>query len=128
MVARAHASVVVPAFGHRSMIHLPLNFSAIADGDVHESAAPVARGPAFGHLSRPMAAQATLLHDPRLEMKGFFVHVEGAVPVGPVSASQIARGLRAGKIPSEATVQWEGEVFWRDIFDEPAVIAALKAL
>ena len=66
--------------------------------------------------------------DPRLEMKGFFVHVEGAVPVGPVSASQIARGLRAGKIPSEATVQWEGEVFWRDIFDEPAVIAALKAL
>ena len=76
-----------------------------------------------------MAAHSTSpSSDPRLAMKGFFVHVEGAVPVGPVSADQIARGIRAGKIPAEASVQWEGEVFWRGIYDEPAVIAALKAL
>jgi hypothetical protein len=79
-----------------------------------------------------MAARATFSPDPRLdprlEMKGFFVHVDGGQPVGPVSATQIARGFRAGKIPSEASVQWQGEVFWRGLFDEPAVIAALKAL
>lgn len=75
-----------------------------------------------------MAAQSSFSRDPRLDMKGFFVHVAGTSPVGPVSADQIARGIRAGKIPSEASVQWQGEVFWRGIYDEPAVIAALKAL
>lgn len=85
-------------------------------------------------MLRPvMAAQPTFraaapASDPRLAMKGFMVYVEGAIPVGPVSADQIARGIRAGKIPEEASVQWQGEVFWRGVFDEPAVIAALKEL
>jgi hypothetical protein len=88
------------------------------------------QGPPAGWMLRPaMAAQSTFSsRDPRLDMKGFLVHVEGTMPVGPVSADQIARGIRAGKIPAEASVQWQGEVFWRGVYDEPAVIAALKAL
>ena len=67
--------------------------------------------------------------DPRLLMKGFFVHVEGAPrPVGPVSADQVARAIRAGKIPAEASIQWQGDIWWKGVYDEPAVIAALKAL
>jgi hypothetical protein len=79
-----------------------------------------------------MAARTTLptapASDPRLLMKGFFVHVEGAHPVGPVSADQVARGIRAGKIPAEASIQWQGDLWWKGVYDEPAIIAALKAL
>lgn len=66
--------------------------------------------------------------DPRLFMKGFFIHVEGTDPVGPVSANQVARGIKAGKIPAEASIQWQGDLWWKGVYDEPAVIAALKAL
>lgn len=67
--------------------------------------------------------------DPRLFMKGFFVHVEGATePVGPVSADQVARAIRAGKIPAEASIQWQGDLWWKGVYDEPAIIAALKSL
>lgn len=61
-------------------------------------------------------------------MKGFLVHVEGTEPVGPVSADQVARGIKAGKIPAEASIQWQGDLWWKGVYDEPAVIAALKAL
>lgn len=62
-------------------------------------------------------------------MKGFFVHVEGATePVGPVSADQVARAIRAGKIPAEASIQWQGDLWWKGVYDEPAIIAALKSL
>ena len=73
-----------------------------------------------------MAAQSTFSsRDPRLDMKGFLVHVEGTMPVGPVSADQIARGIRAGKIPAEASVQWQGEVFWRGVYDDQGRLSVI---
>jgi hypothetical protein len=76
----------------------------------------------------PASIPPASTQDPRLFMKGFFVHVEGAQPVGPVSANQVARGIKAGKIPAEASIQWQGEVWWKGVYEEPAIIAALKAL
>lgn len=66
--------------------------------------------------------------DPRFFIKGWFVHVAGTDPVGPVSANQVARGIKAGKIPAEASIQWQGDLWWKGVYDEPAIIAALKAL
>lgn len=63
-----------------------------------------------------------------LEQKAWMVHVEGGDPVGPVSLEQIARGIRAGKVPAEASVQRVGEVFWRGVLDEPWVIHALETV
>ncbi len=48
--------------------------------------------------------------------------------VGPVSANQVARGMREGRVTSEASIQAVGEVFWTGLLDEPAVIAALKSI
>jgi hypothetical protein len=48
--------------------------------------------------------------------------------VGPVTASQIARGIRAGRVPAEASVQRSGDVFWSGVLDEADIIAALKSL
>jgi hypothetical protein len=72
--------------------------------------------------------QASLLaaEQHRLSQPIFNVHVEGGDPVGPVSAVQIARGIRAGKVPAHASIQRTGDVFWSDLLDEPDVIAALK--
>src|SRR5205085_12143665 len=56
----------------------------------------------------------------------FLVWVEDGVPVGPVSAMQLGRGLRAGKVPSYASVQRVDDVFAMDLIDDPDVIAALK--
>ena len=63
----------------------------------------------------------------QLSVPNLFVWIEGGDPVGPVSAEQIARGIRAGKVPAHASVQRSGDVFWSDLLDEPSVIAALKA-
>lgn len=52
---------------------------------------------------------------------------ESGDPVGPVSADQIARGVRAGKVPSDALVRRVSDVFWKDLVDEPDIVAALKA-
>ena len=64
-----------------------------------------------------------------LEHAMWLVWVEGGESVvGPVSARQIARGIRSGRVPADASVQRAGEVFWSGVLDEPAVIAALKTL
>lgn len=63
-----------------------------------------------------------------LEMADWMVHVEGAQVYGPVSAQQIAHALRAGRLPTEASIQRNGEVFWVGLLDEPMIIAALKTL
>ena len=65
---------------------------------------------------------------PALFVRHFMVWVEGSDPVGPVSADQIARGIRAGKVPSHASIQKVGDLFACDVLDEPDVIAALKHL
>ena len=56
------------------------------------------------------------------------VWVSGSDPVGPVSADQVARGIRAGKVPADASIQRVGDLFATDVLDEPDIIAALKAL
>jgi hypothetical protein len=65
---------------------------------------------------------------PNLLARRYFIWVEGSEPVGPVSADQIARGIRAGKVPSHASIQREGDFFAFDVLDEPEVIAALKQI
>lgn len=65
---------------------------------------------------------------PNLLAQRYFVWVEGSEMVGPVSADQIARGIRAGRVPTHASLQREGDLFAFDILDEPEVIAALKQL
>lgn len=66
--------------------------------------------------------------DPRLAQAVWHVWVEGSEPIGPVSVDQIARGIRAGKVPSHASIQKVGDLFACDVLDEPDVIAALKHL
>src|SRR6185295_16302950 len=56
------------------------------------------------------------------------VWIEGGEPVGPVSADQIARGLRAGKVPSDARIKRETDTFWSDLLDQAEIVAALKAV
>lgn len=65
---------------------------------------------------------------PALLSKDWMIWVDGSEPIGPVSADQIARGIRAGKVPSHASIQRVGELFATDVLDEPDVIAALKSL
>ena len=63
-----------------------------------------------------------------LDTVQWLVHIEGREVVGPVSAHQIARGIRDGHVPSDASIQASGEVFWTGLLDEPMVIAALKSI
>ena len=63
-----------------------------------------------------------------LDEQTWLVWVDGAELVGPVSVRQIARGIRAGKVPTEASVQRAGDVWWSGILDEPLVIEALKSV
>ena len=66
--------------------------------------------------------------DARLLEPVWQVWIEGGDPIGPVSADQIARALRAGKVPSDARVKREMDTFWEDLLDQPDVVAALKAV
>ncbi len=63
-----------------------------------------------------------------LDEKDWMVWTKGGDPVGPVSATQIARGIRAGRVPSDARVQRKGDVFWSDVLAQRDVIAALKVV
>lgn len=64
--------------------------------------------------------------EPRLLAPVWFVWIEGGEPVGPVSADQIARGIRSGKVPSDASIRHQTETFWGDLLDQVDVVAALK--
>ena len=63
---------------------------------------------------------------PTLLAREFMVWSGDSEAVGPVSADQIARGIRAGKVPTDASIQRVGDLFAFDVLDEPDVIAALK--
>lgn len=58
----------------------------------------------------------------------YLVWIDGGDPIGPVSANQIARGIRAGKVPADANLQRVGDLFAAGVLDEPDVILALKQL
>jgi hypothetical protein len=77
----------------------------------------------------PMQAHHTGFGNPaHLEQPIWLVWVEGGETVGPVSARQLARGIRSGRVPADASVQRTGDVFWSGILDEADIIAALKTL
>ena len=63
-----------------------------------------------------------------LDERSWLVCVQGSDAVGPVSARQIALGIRAGKVPTDASVQRTGDVWWSGVLDEPVVIEALKSV
>jgi len=65
---------------------------------------------------------------PSLRVRQYLVWVPGVDAIGPVSADQIARGIRAGKVPPDASIQRVGDFFAQDLLEEPEVIEALKAL
>ncbi len=65
---------------------------------------------------------------PPLAAKVFLVWIDGGAPVGPVSADQLARGIRSGKVPSHASIQRIDDIFAVDVLDAPEVIEALKRL
>lgn len=65
---------------------------------------------------------------PALTVRQYLVWVPGSDPVGPVSADQVARGIRAGKVPTDASIQRVGDLFSSDVLDEPEVVEALKAI
>jgi len=75
-----------------------------------------------------MQTNPSFVNPAHLEQPIWLVWVEGGEAVGPVSAHQLALGIRAGQVPADASVQRAGEVFWSGILDEPVVIAALKSL
>jgi hypothetical protein len=62
------------------------------------------------------------------EERYWYVWIEGGDVVGPVSLNQLARGLKAGKVPSDASIQRHGDVWWSGVLDAPEVIQALKEL
>ena len=63
------------------------------------------------------------------QLRNWYVWCEGAESVvGPVTAEQLARGIRAGRVPADASIQRAGDVWWSGILDEPEVIEALKSL
>jgi len=78
-------------------------------------------------MPSPYQYQALRQADP-LDEQRWLVFVDGADTVGPVSARQIARGIRAGKVPTDASVQRAGDVWWSGVLDEPVVIEALKSV
>jgi hypothetical protein len=63
-----------------------------------------------------------------LRIPEWYVWVAGGDPVGPVSADQIARGIRAGKVPGDAQVARGCGGQWEEALDASAVREALKAL
>lgn len=66
--------------------------------------------------------------DAKLAAPVWHVWIEGSAPVGPVSADQIARGIRAGRVPSDASVRHESEIFWSDLYDQRDIVDALKGV
>jgi hypothetical protein len=72
--------------------------------------------------------EAAKTTDPGLLQPVWHVWIEGGEPVGPVSADQLARGIRAGRVPSDASIRHDSDMFWSDLLDVPAVVLALKAV
>ncbi len=66
--------------------------------------------------------------NPRFEAAVWHVFVEGGEPIGPVTADQIARGIRAGRVPVDASVRHENDLFWKDLLDAPELVSALNAV
>lgn len=69
-----------------------------------------------------------IARDDALTIREWYLCVDDADPVGPVSVDQVARGIRAGKVPGHAQIARYGGGDWRNVLDSHAVVEALKAL
>ena len=69
-----------------------------------------------------------LAPDEALTIREWYLCVDESSPVGPVSVDQIARGIRAGKVPGDAQIARYGGADWENVLDSRAVVEALKAL
>jgi hypothetical protein len=58
----------------------------------------------------------------------WFVCMSGGAPIGPVSAAQIAQGIKAGQVPSDAQIARSGGGTWEEVLDARAVLDALKSI
>jgi hypothetical protein len=58
----------------------------------------------------------------------WFVAMAGRDPIGPVSVAQIAQGIKAGQVPSDAQIARSGGGIWEEVLDARAVLDALKSI
>ena len=63
-----------------------------------------------------------------LVLPEWYVRVESGATVGPVSADQIARGIRLGRVPSDAMIARFDQQQWAYALDSTAIVAALRSL
>ena len=65
-----------------------------------------------------------------LTLQEWYVRVDGEENVvGPVSADQIARGIRLGRVPSDAMIaRFFDQTQWGYALDSSAIVAALRSL
>jgi hypothetical protein len=66
--------------------------------------------------------------DDALVLREWYVRVDGGGTVGPVSADQIARGIKLGRVPSDAEVARFDQTDWANVLDSTAIVAALRSL
>lgn len=64
-----------------------------------------------------------------LTLAEWYVRVDGGETVGPVSADQIARGIRLGRVPTDAMIaRYFDQGEWAYALDSSAIVAALRSL
>ncbi len=63
-----------------------------------------------------------------LALREWYVRASDGDTVGPVSADQIARGIKLGRVPTDALIARFDQREWAQILDSGAVMTALRAL
>jgi len=63
-----------------------------------------------------------------LTLREWYVRVDDGDAVGPVSADQIARGIKLGRVPTDAMMARFDRSDWANVLDSVAVLTALRAL
>jgi len=63
-----------------------------------------------------------------LVLREWYVRVDDGDTVGPVSADQIARGIKLGRVPSDAMIARFDQMDWANVLDSTAIVAALRAI
>jgi hypothetical protein len=66
--------------------------------------------------------------DDALVLREWYVRVDDGETVGPVSADQIARGIKLGRVPSDAMIARFDQTLWANVLDSGAIVAALRSL
>jgi hypothetical protein len=67
-------------------------------------------------------------NDDALVLREWYVRVDAGETVGPVSADQIARGIKLGRVPTDAMLARFDQTDWANVLDSSAIVAALRSL